>query len=88
MFRFTIRDVLWLTVVVAVSVAWSVHYRSQSSLRRERDSANRRLTNLTDFLERCGLEVFVDDTRLHVVVGRKDGKSLTSVADVVAEPHP
>jgi len=26
MFRFTIRDVLWLTVVVAVGVGWLVNY--------------------------------------------------------------
>jgi len=28
MFRFTIRDVLWLTVVVAVVVAWWLHVQS------------------------------------------------------------
>jgi len=27
MFRFTIRDVLWLTVVVAVALAWLVDHR-------------------------------------------------------------
>jgi hypothetical protein len=27
MFRFTIRDVLWLTVVVALAVGWGVAYR-------------------------------------------------------------
>jgi hypothetical protein len=26
MFRFTIRDVLWLTVVVAMGVGWWLHY--------------------------------------------------------------
>jgi hypothetical protein len=31
MFRFTIRDVLWLTVVVAVSVGWWVNRRSWSA---------------------------------------------------------
>ena len=25
MFRFTIRDVLWLTVVVAMALGWSIH---------------------------------------------------------------
>ena len=30
MFRFTIRDVLWLTVVVAMGVGWVVDHRSQS----------------------------------------------------------
>ena len=31
MFRFTIRDVLWLTVVVALAVAWWVDHRSHAS---------------------------------------------------------
>src|SRR5262245_45720259 len=29
MFRFTIRDVLWLTVVVALAVGWRSHHRRQ-----------------------------------------------------------
>jgi hypothetical protein len=28
MFRFSIRDLLWLTVVVALSLAWWVHWQS------------------------------------------------------------
>ena len=88
MFRFTIRDMLWLTVVVALGVGWSVHYRSQATLRRERDSATRRLANLTNFLEQRGLDVFVDDQRWHVVVSRKDRQALTSVADQVVGPQP
>jgi hypothetical protein len=33
MFRFTIRDVLWLTVVVALAVGWAI--ASQRSVSRE-----------------------------------------------------
>src|SRR5258708_6614674 len=33
MFRFTIRDVLWLTVVIGLIVGWSIH-AAQSSARR------------------------------------------------------
>jgi hypothetical protein len=33
MFRFTIRDVLWLTVVVALAVGWLVDHRRQQSAR-------------------------------------------------------
>ena len=29
MFRFTIRDVLWLMVVVALVIGWMVHVRSE-----------------------------------------------------------
>ncbi|MDX1948053.1 MAG: hypothetical protein SFU86_21825 [Pirellulaceae bacterium] len=32
MIRFTIRDVLWLTVVVAVLSAWGVNHRRQAAL--------------------------------------------------------
>jgi hypothetical protein len=28
MFRFTIRDVLWLTVVVALGLGWASHHRA------------------------------------------------------------
>jgi hypothetical protein len=35
MFRFTIRDVLWLTVVVALVVGWSVSYVRAANLNRE-----------------------------------------------------
>jgi hypothetical protein len=30
MFRFTIRDVLWLTVVVAMGVGWWIDHRNSS----------------------------------------------------------
>jgi hypothetical protein len=33
MFRFTIRDVLWLTVVVALAIVWQ---RDRAALKRER----------------------------------------------------
>jgi len=31
MFRFTIRDVLWLTVVIALIAAWRTHLARQQS---------------------------------------------------------
>src|SRR5437764_1455500 len=34
MFRFTIRDVLWLTVVVALAVGWWVEHQQTSALTR------------------------------------------------------
>ena len=33
MFRFTIRDVLWLTVVVALAVGWWLDHRAIQSVR-------------------------------------------------------
>jgi hypothetical protein len=35
MFRFTIRDMLWLTVVVALAVGWSVDWRTHAGWQRQ-----------------------------------------------------
>ena len=35
MFRFTIRDVLWLTVVVAIGVGWGIEFYRSPSRRLE-----------------------------------------------------
>ena len=40
MFRFTIRDVLWLTVVAALTVALWIEHRSAVTARQERDKAH------------------------------------------------
>ena len=42
MFRFTIRDMLWLTVVVALAVGWGSHYNRQQA----------ELATLTDYAYR------------------------------------
>ena len=39
MFRFTIRDVLWLTVLVALLIAWRIERGKSNALSRERDEA-------------------------------------------------
>ena len=40
MLRFTIRDVLWLTVVAALAVALWIEHRSAVAARQERDKAH------------------------------------------------
>ena len=35
MFRFSIRDVLWLTVVVALAVGWWLQFRESDRLRKQ-----------------------------------------------------
>jgi hypothetical protein len=35
MFRFTIRDVLWLTVMVTLAVGWCLDHRTQGAERLE-----------------------------------------------------
>jgi len=54
MFRFTIRDVLWLTVVVALGVGW---WLDRSRLESERDDA--RIFKQTEF-EKMEREIRAD----------------------------
>jgi hypothetical protein len=46
MFRFTIRDVLWLTVIAALSVAWWLEHSTRSRLSDELKSRNEELAVL------------------------------------------
>ncbi len=52
MFRFTIRDVLWLTVVAAVGIGWILEYRNRgpqyAQLRRECDILEWKLNKVID----------------------------------------
>lgn len=56
MFRFTIRDVLWLTTLVAVLGAWWVDHLT---IRRERDRSRLVFSILTTHLEMLGYKVKV-----------------------------
>ena len=64
MFRFTIRDVLWLTVVVALGFAWMIQTseRGRAEERAMRDGD--RLTWLTERLEANGYHVIHSDRAL------------------------
>ena len=48
MFRFTIRDVLWLTVVVALAVGWWVERRSLLAAKLEAEADAQDLSRLSD----------------------------------------
>lgn len=54
MFRFTIRDLLWLTVVAAFAVAWRIH---DQQLQQAVQFANARTAELEGYCEAAGLEV-------------------------------
>jgi hypothetical protein len=43
-FRFTIRDLLWLTLVVALVVGWWINHRKSLRLEADLVIANRRLS--------------------------------------------
>jgi hypothetical protein len=60
MLRFTIRDVLWLTVVVALGVGWWENHQQLALLRWRLDRTGRNLSWLEHYL--AGEGVIVDFT--------------------------
>ena len=51
MFRFTIRDVLWLMVVVGMGAVWYLERDGSASLRSDADRLHRKNENLLKELE-------------------------------------
>jgi hypothetical protein len=56
MFRFGIRDVMWLTVVVALVVAWWLHSQRMHFYAAEGKVALQRLEQMRAAVERSGFE--------------------------------
>jgi hypothetical protein len=56
MFRFTIRDVLWLTVVVGLGLGWLIDHQRQGRLNYEQDMQKwrSRAEEMRRFLESTG----------------------------------
>jgi hypothetical protein len=61
MFRFTIRDVLWLMLVVALGVGWIADHRSTSALRGEAESLRWQLKELATLAKEHGFHVTAAD---------------------------
>jgi hypothetical protein len=59
--RFTIRDLMWLTVVMAMGVGWITDHRSTSALRAEAASLRWQLTTLIGLANERGLSVSAAD---------------------------
>jgi lysylphosphatidylglycerol synthetase-like protein (DUF2156 family) len=57
MYKFTIRDLLWLTVVVALGVAWWVQWRQLDALRSETALQADNLAEAEKFAKRYGWSV-------------------------------
>lgn len=74
MFRFTIRDVFWLIVVVAVSVGWSIEHVQLTKLRRLRSMSLRDAEAIIEALERLGMtvEVSTHSVRIRDAKGREE----------------
>jgi hypothetical protein len=58
MFRFTIRDVLWLTVVVALAVGWWVEHRRYSDAHRRLDRNNVQLAKVETALNQTVVAIY------------------------------
>ena len=72
MFRFTIRDALWLTLVVGVALAWWLHYR-QYSFWHERGA-------LLDMeLRARGWDVIYSDDGLPELIPPRDAAGNTAI---------
>ena len=69
MIRFSIRDVLWLTVVVALALGWLVNWSALNdksvTLRHERDSVKRDLANARERI--TAKQDYIDELS-HVIV--------------------
>jgi hypothetical protein len=67
--RFTIRELVLLTLVVAMSVGWWVERRNNAPLRAEIESVREQLDTLARLVRDRGFEVFID----HEGVGLSGG---------------
>ena len=61
MFRFTIRDVLWLTIVVALGVGLALQRSQLVQARRKALRSEYRLESLVEFLSTGGYRVMWED---------------------------
>jgi len=74
MFRFTIRDVLWLMVVVGMGVAWSFSGMPEAErLRRENDDLEQRMIKLAKQWAKEKGEPILIDTGRHPMEIMPDG---------------
>jgi hypothetical protein len=80
--RFTIRDLLWLTVVVALALGWWIHQRGKllerEQLRRDGWAAKRladkwkiRAETMADFIKSAGYAIEMDENTLSLGIPPK-----------------
>ena len=68
MFRFTIRDLLWMTVVVALAMGWVVNYHQLAVSRTQRDDARNKLVKVQTVLSHQNVALYFDDDGALTVV--------------------
>jgi hypothetical protein len=76
--KFSIRDLMWLTVVVALVMGWGMdHWRQSPELKKAKEIAHQAVIEnyvLRAILEQHGVKVkFRDDTNQNPLVTEEDG---------------
>lgn len=73
MLRFTIRDVLWLIVVVALAVGWLIDHRRQDGNVREHLAAANGFWGLKAILEDRGYQIEMTERSISLSGGAEPG---------------
>jgi len=68
MFRFSIRDVLWLTALAALGVGWWLDHRRLAPIVPQHRELMTRFTSLYEQVEADGISVYKDPNGPGVVV--------------------
>jgi hypothetical protein len=66
MLRISIRDVLWLTVVVSLAVGWSIEHGHNAPLRQRCDRLVALAENSTKVLQAFGIDAEFRDDNIHI----------------------
>jgi Tfp pilus assembly protein PilN len=86
-FRFTIRDVLWLTVVVALLVGWTLQTRRLAELNKEQEALRKRLENVKEIArDTAQLHIEEDEQGLRVMMPRGWPKTLVDQWEPIPPP--
>jgi hypothetical protein len=86
MFRFTIRELILLTVIVAMGAAWWVKRQSAQRLQNERNDIHWKIESITSILRDRGMEV--SDNGRTIAVRRGPTFRESEKSDIVSRPVP
>jgi hypothetical protein len=81
MFRFTIRDVLWLTVVVALGLGWWIEKRQNTPL-RDRCARLERLAAMSAAIMReVGIKAEFKEDNIFIAGSRFEGTPIAALVE-------
>jgi hypothetical protein len=86
MLRFTIRDVLWLTVVAAMGVGWWIEFSENAPLRRRCDRLESLAAGSVGIMQHVGIKAEFRDDNILIGGYQMRGSSSRSVPLDLLEP--